>query len=142
VNYVGVVRDILKLNYGPLHNPVILFHCEWIKREDNRGNPTYIRDESGFLVVNFWYKLPSISKPFIFPSQATQVFLSDDPGKAGWKVVLHKEPRARREVANTSDVFITTAVETTTLTAPFTVLSLDGAITLSTEKHLLASAKY
>ena len=25
VNYVGVLKDILKLDYGPLHTPIILF---------------------------------------------------------------------------------------------------------------------
>jgi hypothetical protein len=83
VNYVGVVKDILKLNYGALHNPVILLHCQWIKREDNRSNPTYLIDEARFLVVNSRYKLPSMSESFIFPSQATQVFFSDDPRKPG-----------------------------------------------------------
>jgi hypothetical protein len=111
VNYVGVLRDILKLDYGPMRTPVILLRCEWIKRSDNRGNPTYVQDEAGFLVVNFWHKLPSMCDPFIFPNQATQVFFSDDPGKAGWKVVLRKEPQARREVADTSDVFISTLVK-------------------------------
>jgi hypothetical protein len=28
VNYVGVVKDILKLDYGPVHTPVILLRCE------------------------------------------------------------------------------------------------------------------
>jgi hypothetical protein len=27
VNYVGVVKDILKLDYGALHTPVILLRC-------------------------------------------------------------------------------------------------------------------
>jgi hypothetical protein len=148
VNYVEVLKDILKLDYGPLRNPVILLRCEWIKREDNRGNPTYIRDEAGFLLVNFWHRLPNMSEPFIFPSQAIQVFFSDDSSKAGWKVVLQNKPRARWEVASTLDVFITTTVETSGLTAPTdvspppTVPSLDGATTLSVEEHLLASAAY
>jgi hypothetical protein len=148
VNYVGVLKDILKLDYGPLRNLVILFRCKWIKRDDNRGNPTYIRDEAGFLLVNFRHRLPNMSKPFIFPSQATQVFFSDDPSKVGWKVVLQNEPWARREVASTPDVFITTTVETSGLTVPTdvppppTVPSLDGATTLSVEEHLLVSAAY
>jgi hypothetical protein len=68
VNFVGMLKDVLKLNYGPLRNPVILLRCEWIKRHDNRGNPTYIRNEARFLVVNFRHKLPSMSEPFIFPA--------------------------------------------------------------------------
>ena len=53
VNYVGVLRDILKLDYGPMRTPIVLPHYEWIKRLDNHGNLTYIWDEIGFLVVNF-----------------------------------------------------------------------------------------
>jgi hypothetical protein len=34
LNYVGVVKDILKLDYGPLHTPVILLQCSWLKRQD------------------------------------------------------------------------------------------------------------
>ena len=41
LNYVGVLQDILKLDYGPLQIAVIFFQCEWLKIEDNRGNPTY-----------------------------------------------------------------------------------------------------
>ena len=29
LNYVGIRKDILKLNYGP---PVIFFRCEWMKQ--------------------------------------------------------------------------------------------------------------
>jgi hypothetical protein len=49
---------------------------------------------------------------------------------------------------DTSDVFITTFIKTTSLTVPAhvpvlpTVPSLDGTTTLSTEEHLLASTKY
>ena len=148
VNYVGVVKDILKLDYGPMCQPVILPCYKWIKWDDNCGNPTYIRDDIGFLMVNFRHKLQNMSDPFIFPSQATQVFFSDDLEKAGWKVVLCKEPRAMQEVVDTSDVFITTSVETRGLATPAhvpeppSIASLDGAITLSVEEYLLASARY
>jgi hypothetical protein len=95
VNYVGVLQDILKLDYGPLHTLIILLRYEWMKRHDNRGNPTYACDKAGFLIVNFRYKLLRLSEPFIFSSQATQVFFSDVPEKPGWKVVLRKEARVR-----------------------------------------------
>jgi hypothetical protein len=65
LNYVGVVKDILKLDYGPLQTPVILLQCSWLKRQDAQGNPTYSRDDAGFLVVNFRHKM---SDPFIFSS--------------------------------------------------------------------------
>ena len=148
VNYIGVLKDILKLDYGPLHTPIILFRCQWIKTSDNRGRPTYVCDNSGFLTVNFMHKLPRMSDPFIFSSQATQVFFSNIPSKLGWKVVLQKQAHLRREVLDTSDVFITTTVKTPSLTAPRaiarppTIPSLIGAVELSKEDNLLAHAQY
>jgi hypothetical protein len=50
-------------------------------------------------------------EPFIFPSQVTQVFFSNDLKKSGWKVVLWKEVQSRREVAELENVFITTIME-------------------------------
>jgi hypothetical protein len=147
-NYVGVVKDIFKLDYGPLHTPVIILRCEWMKRQDNRGNSTYSKDEAGFLTINFRHKLPRIEEPFIFASQATQVFFSDVNGRPGWKVVLQKEVRSRREVMDTSEVFITTTTEANGLIAPEEVTNLlqttylDGAIELSTQEHLLAVVKF
>jgi hypothetical protein len=119
-----------------------------MKRHDSCGNPTYTRDDAGFLVVNFRHKQPRISKLFIFPTQATQVFFSDVQNKPGWKVILCKDARARREVLDTSDVFITTTMESRGLIAPDQVpeppatASLVGAIELSAEDHLVASAAF
>jgi hypothetical protein len=92
--------------------------------------------------------MPQMSDPFIFSSQATQVFFSDDRQKSGWKVVLRKEASTRREVVQTADVFITTSVESMGLIAPDEVppppntASLLGAIELFAEDHLLAAATY
>jgi hypothetical protein len=89
-----------------------------------------------------------MEEPSIFSSQATQVFFSDVEGRPGWKVVLQKEARSRREVVDTSNVFITTTVEASGLIAPEDlstpplIVSLDGAIELSTKEHLLATAKF
>jgi hypothetical protein len=148
VNYVGVVKDILKLDYGPMSRSIVLMRCQWVNRLDNRGNPTYIRDDAGFLIVNVRHSLPRMSDPFIFTTQATQVFYSDDPQKPSWKVVLRKEARAKREVAENANAFITTSMETRGLTAPTqippppTTPSLVGAIQLSPEDQVLAMAAY
>jgi hypothetical protein len=148
VNFVGIVKDILKLDYGPLSSPIVLLRCQWAKQTDNRGNPTYTRDEAGFFVVNVRHNQPRLSDPFIFASQATQVFFSDVPNKPGWKVVLRKEARAKREVLENADVFITTSVESTGLTTPAQIppppstASLVGAIQLSPQDQLLAMAAY
>jgi hypothetical protein len=58
VNYVGVLQDILKLNYGPCHTLIILLQCKWMKRHDNICNPTYTRNKARFLLVNISHKLP------------------------------------------------------------------------------------
>jgi hypothetical protein len=98
--------------------------------------------------MNFRHKLPRMAEPFIFASQATQVFFSDAIDKAGWKVVLRKEARAKREVLDRMDAFITTTGESTGLTAPRTLpnlassANLVGAIELSVEDNLLALEAY
>lgn len=72
VNYIGVIKNILKLDYGPMQTHVIIFKCEWMKSKDNQGNPTYVRDDVGFLIVYFLHKLPLMFEPFInFPIQTT-----------------------------------------------------------------------
>ena len=78
VNYVGVLEDILNLNYGPNCTFVIFFRCEWMKQFDNQGNPMYVRNKAGFMVMNFCHKVPQMLEAFIFPSQTTQVFWSDE----------------------------------------------------------------
>ena len=148
LNYVGVLQDILKLDYGSLQTPVIFFRCEWFKREDNWRNPTYVRDDAGFMVVNSQHKLPKMSESFIFPSQVTQVFFSNDLTNPGWKVVLRKEARSKREEQDTTNVFITTRLEVRGMSAPKcmppppSIASLVGAIKLSYVDNLLAIAKF
>jgi hypothetical protein len=42
IQYVGVLKDILRLDYGPISTPIILIRCAWVRNEsDVRGNPTY-----------------------------------------------------------------------------------------------------
>ena len=107
-----------------------------------------MRDDAGFMVVNFRHKLPKMSEPFIFPSQATQVFFSNDLKKPGWKVVLRKEARSKREEQDTSDVFITTRLEVQGMSPPEKVppppstVTLAGAIELSDKDNMLAVAKF
>ncbi len=84
-----------------MHTHVIIFRCEWVKGVDNQGNVTYVKDDYGFLIVNFRHRLPLMVEPFKFPFQMTQVFFFDDLRKLGWKVILKKEARSRREVVDT-----------------------------------------
>jgi hypothetical protein len=135
VNYIGILKDILKLDYGPLHAPVILLRCEWFR-------------QVGFLVANSHHKLPRLFNPFIFSSQVTQVFFSDITNKRGWKVVMRKEAQSEREELDTSDVFISTTHESFGLIAPDEAPappkkpSLVWAIELSKANNLLEIAKF
>ncbi len=52
LNFVEVLKDLLKFDYGHLHTLVIIFRCKWIKRKDNRRNPTYVQDDVGFFMIN------------------------------------------------------------------------------------------
>jgi hypothetical protein len=117
-------------------------------RLNNEVHDLMNEQEVGGGVVNVQHNLPMMSDPFIFAAQATQVFYSDVSNKPGWKVVLRKEARAKREVAENADAFITTSVETACLTAPAQIppppntASLVGAIQLSPQEQLLAMAAY
>ena len=118
------------------------------KRTDNQRNPTYISDDAGFFVVNVRHNLPRMSNPFIFASQAIQVFYSDVSNKPRWKVVLLKEVLAQKQIANNTDVFITTSVDASSLTTskrvppPPNTTSLVGVIELSAHDQLLAMTAY
>ncbi len=74
MNFVGVLNNIFKFDYGPMHTPMIIFRCEWMKWKDNWGKLTYVWNEAGFLTIFFSHKFPLSSKPFIFPCQKIQVF--------------------------------------------------------------------
>ncbi len=100
IQYVGVLKDIILLNYGPVSQPVVLFKCDWVTLGfDKWGNPTYRQDEDGFLLANFHNLKAEVTKPFVFPSQVQQVFYANEPNIAWWKVVLHKEVRSKCIVA-------------------------------------------
>lgn len=147
VNHIGVLKDIQKLNYGPMHTPIIIFRCEWMKMKDNWRNPTYVRDDVIFLTMNFQHKLPFMFEPFIFPSQVTHVFFFNDLKKLGWKVVLWKEICFRKKIIDIKYVFITTIMEGGGLSAPIgsppppSFASLIGA-KLSNKDNFLSFTKF
>ena len=146
-DYLGLLQDIIVLDYGELNTPVTLFSCQWKKRSDNHGNNTYVRDEDGFLVVNFKHNTSKAIEPYVFPSQCTQVFFADDdlhPQGTEWKVVLRKEARSRRKVEEDDDIFISTTVGDSGTIPSSTFMSygdepnLTGAIVLTEAENALA----
>ena len=94
--------------------------------------------------MNFRHRVPQMLELFIFPSQTTQVFWSDEMQKPGWKVVLAKEARCQRHDQSTQDVFMTTTKKTDgmQLPPPPTTTSLVGAIKLSDSVNSLVLAKF
>jgi hypothetical protein len=47
IQYIGVFKDILRLDYGPISSPIIFMQCAWVQNEsDVRGNLTYKHDEA------------------------------------------------------------------------------------------------
>ncbi len=79
LQYVGILKDILQLDYRTISTPIVLFRCDWVRNaSDNHANPTYKRDHVGFLMANFRHMLPKDIEPFVFPPQVQQVFYVDD----------------------------------------------------------------
>jgi hypothetical protein len=95
IQYIGILKQILKLDYGAMSSPIVLFRCSWVKNgTDNRGNPPYKQDNAGFLLANFQHLLHELDEPLMFPSQIQQVFFWNDPNTPFLKVLLHREPRS------------------------------------------------
>ncbi len=70
IEYVGVIKDIFKLDNGPISTPIILMQCAWVRnKNDVKGNPTYRCSEVGFLVCNFQYMMAEDEEPFVFLGQ-------------------------------------------------------------------------
>lgn len=70
IKYVETLKEILWLDYGPMVSAIVLFHCSWVKNgNNNRGNPTYKRDDTCFLLANFFHILHEFDEPFVFPTQ-------------------------------------------------------------------------
>jgi hypothetical protein len=54
LQYVGILKDIILLDYGLVSQTIILFKCDWVRNGlDRWGNATYWCDDDGFLLVNF-----------------------------------------------------------------------------------------
>ncbi len=67
IEYVGVLKDIILLDYGPVSQLMVLFKCDWVIHGSDRwGNPTYKRDEDGFLLANFRHLKAYIDEPYVF----------------------------------------------------------------------------
>jgi len=90
VAYYGVIQEIILLDYQMFQVP--LFKCKWA----NKGHGLKVED--GFTVVNFHLSQAAFQKdPYILPSQAKQVFYSNDDS-SDWSVVMRAPPRGYHEL--------------------------------------------
>ncbi|XP_059289232.1 uncharacterized protein LOC132042717 [Lycium ferocissimum] len=92
VSFYGVLTDIIELYYTKKLK-FVLFSCKWVN--NNKG--LIEKDDYGFPLVNFNHLLYTrhqlSNEPFIFASQAQQVFYVDHPMGKEWQIVVKLKPR-------------------------------------------------
>lgn len=109
LTYVGVLTQILRLDYGPMlqYEPVIILKAKWVRSKwgPDRSQPSMKHDNNGLWLANFNMPYPSSEKlDYVLPSQIEQVFFYPNIARTSWRHVLHKEGRSRRVVEGTNDV--------------------------------------
>ena len=70
LQYVGVIKDIFRVDYGHIFFNV--FRCSWIK--PNMGGNASIREDKHGLLVKFNARQPTGLEPYIFPCEISQVW--------------------------------------------------------------------
>ncbi|XP_056685764.1 uncharacterized protein [Spinacia oleracea] len=89
--YYGKVKDIYELDYYGDYK-VVLFRCDWV--DIHRGVRAY---PNGGVCVNFSKLMHSgrllQDDPFVFSSQAKQVFYVEDEIQKGWLHIVKNKPR-------------------------------------------------
>jgi hypothetical protein len=148
MQYVGVSKDIILLNYISVSQLVVLFKCYWVTHGFDRWeNPTYRGDEDGFLLANFHNLKAKVIEPFVFPSQVQQIFYVDEPNTSWWKVVLHKEARSKRIIVENSEEISSLIDNVIGTKVPLIIpevlsnSTLVGAIELTRTKAILATTR-
>ena len=75
LNYVGIIKDIVVVDYG-IHKFTAL-KCSWIK-PNLHGHPTIRQDEHGFWCVKYAARQTPPVEPYVFPNQVQQVWHSSE----------------------------------------------------------------
>ena len=90
--YYGQIVDIIELDYYS-ECKVVLFRCDWVN-VNSRGLK---KDKRGFTLLNFSHRIHEggalKDDPYIFSSQAQQVFYIEDENDKGWEHVIRVKPR-------------------------------------------------
>ncbi|XP_074314669.1 uncharacterized protein LOC141649900 [Silene latifolia] len=99
VTYYGRIIEIIELKYLGGYS-TIMFKCEWIDTTPGRGTK---QDEYGFTLVNF-SRLHSgetlTDEPYIFATQAEQVFYIQDQVNEEWSVALKMKPKHVNDIGD------------------------------------------
>lgn len=93
VAYYGQIVDVIELKYLGGYS-VVLFKCNWFDATIGRGVK---KDNSGYTLVNT-SRLTHTGKrledePYIFATQAEQVFYIQDHVDADWSVAIKMKPK-------------------------------------------------
>lgn len=100
VTYYGRLKQIIELDYMGSFT-IVLFKCDWVDVTLGRGIK---KDDYGFTLVNFSHLIHTGEKlehePFIFASQAEQVFYVRDQVSPEWCTAIGVKPR---DVYDTGD---------------------------------------
>ena len=70
LQYVGIIKDIMQVNYGHLKFNVL--KCSWIK-PDLEGEPTIREDKDGFWLVKHGARQSLDVEPYLMAAHARQV---------------------------------------------------------------------
>lgn len=110
VSYYGIVKDMIYLNYYGQFG-IVLFKCDWINIFHKDGLKV---DKHGFTLVNLNCLLRT-EEPFVFASQAQQVFYIGNPREKSWHVVVKTKPRDTYVMGDEkNDDIIETLLQSTT----------------------------
>ena len=91
-SYYGILKNIYEIDYYRIFK-VVLFRCDCVDINSPRGLK---QDANGFTLVNFSRLIHTgillKDDPFIFSSQARQVFFIQDAKDVDWATVIKMKP--------------------------------------------------
>ena len=91
---VGVLKNILVLNYGPMN--IVVMVVSWVAK-DSPSKPRLRRDPHGFWLANMAATPRETSDPYMLPVAASQVTSIPQPHMCPWPIscinTLHRSPR-------------------------------------------------
>ena len=79
--YYGILNDMLECEFNSFK--IVLFFVKWFRLRLNRNDPDriFIKDDSGFTIINTRSFQPVGDESYVLPSQCEQVFYLEVPHK-------------------------------------------------------------